>query len=338
MSRPKPIHSRLSDLEPGQYADFFALLAEKARALTREGKAYYACRFRDARRTVSFMAWADGGWFEECERTWQVGHFYKLRAVYDEHERFGPQLVDLQQIRQATDADRSDGFDPAQLIERSRTEPAVLRAELKALATNHIADEPLRRLVLTLLDRHAAALERLPATRDRYHTCWGGLLEHAVQVTRTAVDLAGRYKAYFTELKPPLNSDLVAAGAILHDIGHVLEFGDEPLAPSLTVPGRLMGHLILGRDVVRDAAREIPDLHPERLQGLEHILLTHLGLPEWGSPRLPLMPECLIVHHACDLDAKLEMFVRCITRDQATGPFTERDPILGRQLWKGRTV
>jgi 3'-5' exoribonuclease len=338
MTRAKPIHARLSDLEPGQYADFFALLAEKVRGLTREGKVYYTCRFRDARRTVSFMAWADGGWFEQCEGDWQVGHFYKVRAIYDEHERYGPQLVDLHQIRPTNDADRSDGFDPAELIERSRTEPAVLLAELKTLATNHIGDEPLRRLVLLLLDRHAATLERLPATRDRFHIFWGGLLEHAVQVTQTAVQLAARYKAYYTELTPPLSTDLVAAGAILHDIGRVIELGDEPLSPSLTVPGRLTGHLILGRDMVRDAAREVPDLHPERLQGLEHILLTHLALPEWGSPRLPLIPECLIVHHACDLDAKLEMFIRCLARDQAAGPFTERDPILGRQLWKGRTV
>jgi len=338
MSRPKPTPERLCELTPGQHADFFALLAEKVRGTTREGKAYYSCRFRDARRTVSFMAWSDGGRFEEAERDWQVGHFYKLRAVYGEHERYGPQLVEIHQIRPTTDADLADGFDPSQLIERSRTDPPVLLAELKTLATNHIADEPLRRLVLLLLERHGATLARLPATRDRYHTSWGGLLEHAVQVTQSAVQLADRYKKYYTELKPPLNSDLVAAGAILHDIGHLLEFGDEPVSPSLTVPGRLSGHLILGRDLVRDAAREVTDLHPERLQALEHILLTHLGLPEWGSPRLPLIPECLIVHHACDLDAKLEMFIRCISRDQAAGPFTERDPILGRHLWKGRSV
>jgi 3'-5' exoribonuclease len=325
-------------LVPGQYADFFALLAEKDRGLTQQSKAYYACRFRDARRSVSFMVWSDSQRFEECERDWQVGHFYKLRAVYTEHEKYGPQLVEVQAIRPATDADRSDGFDPAQLIERSRTEPALLLAELKTLATAHIFDEPLRQLVLTLLEQHGPALERLPATRDRFHTYWGGLLEHAVQVTRTAVHLGERYKQNYTELRPPLNSDLVAAGAILHDIGRTLELGDEPLSPSLTVPGRLTGHLILGRDLVRDAGRAIPDLHPERLLALEHILLTHLGLPEWGSPRLPLIPECLIVHHACDLDAKVEMYVRCLTRDQAAGPFTERDPILGRQLWKGRTV
>ena len=338
MAKPKPVQARLSDLTPGQLADFFALLAEKNKGVTREGKAYYACRFRDARRTVAFMVWGDGPWFAACESDWQAGHFYKLRGVYGEHERYGPQITELVAIRPAADADLADGFDPAQLVESSRYDPETMFAELKALATSQIADEPLRRLVLPLLDRHAAPMKRLPATRDRFHPFAGGLLEHTLAVTRSAVQLAERYAAHYTELKPPLNRDLVAAGAILHDIGRVLEFGDEATAPSVTVPGRLAGHLLLGRDLVRDAARELGDVNPELVQILEHIVLTHLGLPEWGSPRLPLVPECLIIHHADDLDAKLEMYVRCLSRDRADGPFTDRDPVLNRHLFKGRTV
>src|SRR6516165_2876713 len=103
-------------------------------------------------------------------------------------------------------------------------------------------------------------------------------------------------------------------------------------------PNRVTGHFNLDRDLVRDAALKQGDVNPELLQMLEHIILTHLALPEWGSPRLPLIPECLIVHHADDLDAKLEMYARCLRRDQAAGPFTDRDPALGRNLFKGRSV
>src|SRR5262245_37843263 len=105
MARPKPALVRLCDLAPGQLGDFFALLAEKTKSVTREGKAYYACRFRDARRAVAFMVWADSKWFADCEAEWQAGHFYKLRAVYGEHERYGPQLVEVQNIRPAAEAD-----------------------------------------------------------------------------------------------------------------------------------------------------------------------------------------------------------------------------------------
>jgi 3'-5' exoribonuclease len=71
---------------------------------------------------------------------------------------------------------------------------------------------------------------------------------------------------------------------------------------------------------------------------LEHLIVTHLERPEWGSPRLPLVPEAILLHHADDLDAKLEMYVRCLTRDPGPGPFTEREPTLNRQLFKGREV
>jgi len=73
-----------------------------------------------------------------------------------------------------------------------------------------------------------------------------------------------------------------------------------------------MGHLFLGRDLVRDTARELGDVDPELVRLLEHLVITHLTLPEWGSPKLPLIPEALILHHADDLDAKLEMYARCL--------------------------
>jgi 3'-5' exoribonuclease len=340
MSRAKPTPVPLSELTPGQHADFFALLAEKTKGTTRESKPYYSCRFRDARRAVAFMVWQDSPWFEPCERDWQVGQFYKLRAAYGEHERYGPQLTDVQAIRPVTDDDRAEGFDPAQFVEHSRFDASVMFAELKVLTTTNIADEPLRRLVLTLLDRHAEALSRLPATRDRFYVFAGGLLEHTVSVTRSCLHLVERYTAHYTELRPPLNRDLVVAAAVLHDIGRVLEFGEvvPGVSPAYTVPGRLAGHLILGRDLVRDTARELGDVNPELVQMLEHLILSHLALPEWGSPRLPLVPECLILHHADDLDAKLEMYVRCLSRDRTDGPFTERDPVLNRNLFKGRSV
>jgi 3'-5' exoribonuclease len=150
--------------------------------------------------------------------------------------------------------------------------------------------------------------------------------------------LAEKYTAAYPELHPPINRDLVVAGAVLHDIGRVLELTDDPLTAERTVPGALFGHLFLGRDLVRDTARELGDVNPELVQMLEHIIISHLNLPEWGSPRLPLLPECLIIHHADDLDAKMEMYVRCLTKDKAEGAFTERDPVLGRQLYKGRSV
>jgi 3'-5' exoribonuclease len=336
MGRAKPPVVKLADLEPGHIADFFALLAEKTRGTTRDGKPFFSCRFRDARRTVAFMAWADGGWFEVCERDWHAGQCYKLRGSLVASERYGPQL-EIVNIRAASDADRADGYDPAGYVEHSRFDPATMHAELLTLCREHIADEPLRGLVTGLLETHADALKRLPASPRNYYPFAGGWLEHTLNVTRHCLWLAERYAAHHNELRPPLNRDLVVAAAALHEIGRVREL-DDALPPQLTVTGRLTGPILLARDMVREAAAARGDLDLELQQLLEHLIVSHLTLPEWGSPRLPLVPEALILHHADDLDVKMEMYARCLTRDAADGPFTDRDPVLNRQLYKGRRL
>src|SRR5688500_4105121 len=103
MPRDKPPVLRLHELKPGQTADVFALLAEKSRNTTRDGKPFYSCRFKDRRRTVGCVVWADAPLFAECEAGWQVGTIYKVRGTFNEHERYGPQ-IELRQVRAAQDA------------------------------------------------------------------------------------------------------------------------------------------------------------------------------------------------------------------------------------------
>lgn len=338
MSRPKPAVVPLHQLRPGQPADFFALLSEKIRGTTRDGKPYYTCRFRDLRRTAEAKVWADSPLFAESETDWQPGMMFKVRGAYAEHERYGPQ-VELHQVRPVREEDRADGFREADLVERSRFDSDLMFAELRKLVEVEVQGEPLRQLALALLERHADALKRLPAHPRTFYPFPGGWLEHTLSVARSSLMLADKYAAQYPELTPPLNRDLIAAGAVLHDIGRAAELtvaAGQP--PEPTVPGHLFGHLFLGRDLVRDAARDVPDLNPELLMLLEHVIITHLTRPEWGSPRLPAIPEVLILHHADDLDAKFEMYARCLTRDAADGPLTDRDPVLGKQLLKGRTV
>jgi 3'-5' exoribonuclease len=334
-TKPSPVH--LSELAPGQSGDFFVLLAERVRGVTRDGKPFFSCRFRDARRTASCMVWADGPWFEDCEHLWREGECYKVRGQYHQSEKYGPQ-IDVHNIRPTNEADRADGFDPLALVDGSRFDREVMFAELRGLAERHIGDVPLRGLVVLLLDRHAEKLKTLPATQRHFHPFPGGLLEHTLSVTRSCLHLVEKYSAHYPDLRPPLNRDLVVAAAALHDLGRVVELDAGPLAAQPTVAGRLLGHLFLGRDLVRDAARELGDVNPELVQLLEHLIVSHLNLPEWGSPRLPLIPEALILHHADDLDAKMELYARCLIRDREEGKFTARDPVLNRQLYKGRSV
>ena len=335
----KPTITPLHQLVPGPAADFFALLAEKQPGTTRDGKPFLACKFRDLRRTLSVMVWADSPFYHQAEG-WQPGGFFKLRGTYTEHEKYGPK-VEASHVREVIDADRADGFREADFYDRSRFDSDGMFGELRALAEKEIADAPLRTLTVGLLDTHAAKLKVLPASDHRFYPFPGGWLEHVLNVARHCLWLCDRYRTHYPELAPPLNRDLVLAAAVLHDLGRVAELNtpDVPGQPvEQTIDGRLFGYISLGRDLIRTAAANVPDLNPELLRLLEHVVLAHLTLPEWGSPRLPAIPEVLILHHADDLDAKLEMYFRCLTRDTSAGPFTDPDPVLKKPLLKARTV
>jgi 3'-5' exoribonuclease len=281
------------------------------------------------------MIWSDGPWFEACDADWKEGAFYKIRAAYSEHPTYGSQL-EIVNLRPVVAADAEDGFDPLQFVPHTPFDVEAMYRELWMLAESTIGDLTLRRLVLTVLTRVARQLKRVPASQKHFYPYAGGLLEHTLSVTHSCIHLTDKYINHYPDLDPPINRDVVIAAAILHDMGRTLEFRDEGAVFEKTIPGQLVGHIVLGRDLVRDVARELGDV-PENIQTLlEHVILSHLETPAWGAARLPLIPEAIILHHADDLDAKIEMYVRCLTRDREPGPFTARDPVLGKSLYKDR--
>lgn len=322
----------LSEMTAGQEADLFVLMTRKETLTTRDGKPYLRVGFRDAAREVVFPIWSDSPWAEACRCDWSPGEFYKLRAVYRE-TNFGPQL-EIQKIRAVLEADRRDGFDPTMLLPRSRFDPAAMFEELKSLAAEHIADAPLRMLVLSILDQNRPALLELPAATRNHHAFAGGWLEHVVSVTRTCVYLADKYVAEYPELEPPLDKGLIVAGGVLHDIGKLRELAWQPEGAEYTASGNLVGHIIQGRDIVREAAAAV-DLDPELLLRLEHIILSHQRLPEWGSPKPPMTPEALLVHYADDVDAKLHMMIAALRDDPGDGPFTSKKNALMQKIYRG---
>ncbi|WP_298866450.1 HD domain-containing protein [uncultured Gimesia sp.] len=325
----------LSELEPGQFADSFVLLVSKEKATTRDGKPYYRVQFRDSYVTATSMIWSDTTWFEDCESKWVEGEFYKIRARYDEN-KYGPQL-DLDRIRAVIEGDEADGFDPSLYFNRSRFSSEEMFQELMKITQEQIEEVPLKNLVLEILNQYESEIKTIAAASRNHHAFTGGFLEHVLSVTRTACYLADKYSIYYQEMQPPLNKSLVIAGAILHDIGKLTELEYKPHASSYTPAGRLIGHILLGRDLVRDHAKNIEDLEPETLLRLEHMIVSHQNLPEWGSPVAPHTPEALLVHYADDIDAKFHMMATMLeevlpgNEDQ----FTSRDNALRRSIFMG---
>jgi 3'-5' exoribonuclease len=325
----------LAEMSPGQEADLFLLLTAKEELKTKTGKPYFRVGFRDGTREISFPIWGDSPWAVDCRDRWNTGVFYKLRAVLQETS-FGPQL-EIRKIRETVDADAADGFDPTLCLARSRFDPKAMFDELLKIAKERIKNAALRKLVETLLTDNREAWLVHPAARRNHHAYIGGLLEHTLSVARTCVYLADKYAEYYPEMKPPLDKDLVVAGGILHDVGKLREMEQRPEGATHTPEGALIGHILSGRDMVRQAAAAMkgPAFSSDTLLRLEHLIIAHQGRLDWGSPKLPMTPEALLVHYADDVDAKYAMMVGVLRDDTTPGPVTNKKNVLMQHVYRG---
>lgn len=323
---------RLCEMTHEQEGDLFALMTSKEELTTRDGKPYLRVGFRDAAREVNFPVWNDSPLAADCRQHWTPGTFYKLRALYRETQ-YGPQL-EICKIREVTEADRAEGFDLAMCLPQSPFDAGQMFDELRELARTQIGGERLRSVVLSILETHREKLLTHPAARRHHHAFVGGLLEHTLSVAKTCAWLAEKYAAKYAQMQPPLDRGLVVAAAILHDIGKLDELQQEPTDASYTPAGALVGHLLLGRDMVRQAAQEA-GLDVETCLRLEHAVIAHQRLAEWGSPKPPMTPEALIVHYADDLDAKFDMMAQALRDDRTPGPLTSDKNLLRCRIYRG---
>jgi len=229
----------------------------------------------------------------------------------------------IDRIRKANDG---DDVDMSGIIPTAPYDPQAMYDELYNTAAN-FADEDLKRIVQYLLRENREELLIFPAGVKLHHATRGGLLHHTVSVLHLAQRIA--------ELYPNLHKDLLFAGAILHDIGKIkeLDAGALGIAGAYTNEGQLLGHINVGMAMIA-AAAEITMIAPKTAMLLEHMILSHHGKPEFGSPRLPMIPEAEVLS-ICDLlDSKMYEMDAALDGVSKDG-FSERQWALdNRQLFK----
>jgi 3'-5' exoribonuclease len=181
-----------------------------------------------------------------------------------------------------------------------------------------------RQLLERMLDRHGDRLRIWPAALMVHHAYRGGLLEHVLKLAETGSALATAYGA---------DADLILAGAVLHDVGKIEELRYDE-ATSYTTRGNLIGHITMGVILVRDAARTIDGFPDDLLTGIEHLIVSHHGARELGSPVEPMTVEAFILSSIDDLDATLHQFRRHLEIETGEGEFTAYHPRLRRVLLK----
>jgi len=305
----------ISEFQTGEAVDQVFLLLDKKLGTTRRGSYYLKLTLADKSGTIPAMVWdAQPKWNDQLK----VEDYLKVKGVIEEFQGSLQFKVQNFQIVDPSDVETSD------FIPTTDKDVAALLKELRAIAAT-VKSKHLRALLDAFLedDAFCEKLKRAPAAVRFHHAYLGGLIEHTLSVVKM-IDpiLAGR----------ELNRDLLVTGAILHDIGKVREFAYEKTL-RYTDEGELVGHIMIGAMMIVERARAIEGFPEELLTMIVHIVLSHHGEYEWGSPKLPLMKEALALHYLDNLDAKLFAF-EAAAEESGDEDWSSYNKTLERRIFK----
>lgn len=313
----------IKQLMPGEMLDQVFLVRDKDLRTTKSGDLYLTCTLADRTGNVPARMWqvsesiyngiAVDGFLQIKGRTEEYRG--SLQIILDGCRPWPADKVDLADFLPVTERDVEQMWE--ELLEILR---AVKDKHVRMLIKKFVEDREL-----------VTAFKRSPAAMQLHHPFIGGLLEHTLNVARLA-------KA-FLPLYPELNADLVLAGVFLHDLGKSAELS-AGTSMGYTDRGQLVGHITIAviwisqkaALVEHEAGEPFP---PKTLNLLQHIVLSHHGTMEFGSPKLPAVAEAFVVHYLDNLDAKIYMSTRAVTNDpDATSAFTPYLRELGTRVFK----
>jgi 3'-5' exoribonuclease len=315
MARLPPI-SRLDATATG--TGFF-LCARKDRRTGRSGP-FLILLLQDVTGEIDAKVFQD---VEIAEAQFDVGEFV---AVQGKGNLFNQRLeLIVDKIRRVIPDDARVGFREEECIPTSPRPLDEMWQELQARILG-VQSAHVRELLSRVVAKYGDQLRTWPAARQVHHAYRSGLLEHLLKIMEVATFLADAYGA---------NRDLLVAGALLHDIGKLQELTYN-VAVDYSVEGNLVGHIVIGVGMVREAAAGIEAFPPELLVQIEHLILSHHGAKELGSPVEPMTVEAFILAAVDDLDATLHQVRRHIANDDSDKPFTSFNRRLDRALYKPR--
>jgi 3'-5' exoribonuclease len=306
----------VSDLQDGQaVTSLFLVSAKEIRTSQRSGKSWLELALRDRTGSIPAKMWDN---FEALAKTFEPDDVVQIRGRVKLYN--GQKEMTLEQIVPAAARD----YELSDFLAHTKYDVEKLFGELGA-AVGAVRNPWIKRLLESVVNDPAivAKLKRAPAAMSMHHAFVGGLLEHTVSL----IGLGRAAVAHY----PELDADVFLAGIVLHDIGKIDELSYER-ATNYTTAGRLLGHITIGTLLVREKIKAIPRF-PEPLAILiEHLILSHHGTYEFGSPSLPQTREAIALHFLDDMDSKMAAMRATLEGASGGEEWTERNPALHRAL------
>jgi 3'-5' exoribonuclease len=284
------------ELGDGQAVEGVFAVRERELRQRRSGGEWLRLAVSDRSGNVEAVVWEG---VQEAYETAVPGAAVHLRGRFSVHPQYGPKIT-VEGIREAAAGE----FDPAELADGPSVPVERLEAELRELLDT-IQDRQLRALLDAFFAPGSpvwARFREAPAAKYYHQAYRHGLLDHTVSVAQAVSAAASAF--------PGIDRDVAVAGGLLHDIGKTMAYNDDPLAIDLTDAGRLQGEIPLGYYLVRREVERLQGFDPDLAQAIFHIVLSHHGALENGSPVLPATREATLVHAIDNLGGKLGSFDR----------------------------
>lgn len=301
--------------QAGEPVDLFLLIKQSTKGITQQGSPFMTLILQDKSGDIEAKLWDTG---EEQERLYAAATIVKVGG--EVHEYRGKNQLRIKSIRPAKE---EEGVTISDLVPSSAKSKEVLFEELLQYFFE-MKNPHIQRITRHLLKKHQTDFLVYPAATRNHHDYVSGLLDHVVSMLKLGKAIA--------ELYPALNKDLLYAGIILHDIGKVVELSG-PIGTQYTIEGNLLGHITIMVNEISKAADEL-EIQGEEVMLLQHMVLSHHGKEEWGSPKRPMLMEAEILHYIDNIDAKMNMLGRALSKT-ANGEFTERIfPLDNRSFYK----
>jgi 3'-5' exoribonuclease len=309
--------SFVTDLLSEQNITSFFLVCEKEVRNTREGRAYLRLELGDRSGTIEARMWEQ---FEIAAKDINRDDFVKVQARVEIYKN-RPQLS-LVQLRLA----KPEEIDLADYLPHTTADVERMWAQLLAHAES-IENPWLKKLVMGIIadPQVAKCYKRAPAAKVMHHAYLGGLLEHVISLCGMAKVVASHY--------PELHVDLLLTAAILHDVGKLEELCYER-AIGYTTEGQLLGHIVMELETVTRAIDQIDGFPPALKTVVQHLLISHHGQYEFGSPKLPMIREAMAFHYLDDLDSKLAAVRVALVSGAGDEEWSAYSSALGRKFLK----
>ncbi|AXI38458.1 MAG: 3'-5' exoribonuclease YhaM [Bacillaceae bacterium] len=288
----------------GEQVDLFLLIKSVTKGIASNGKPFLTLILQDRSGEIEAKLWDVSKEDEENYLPQQI-----VKIFGDIHHYRGRNQLKIRNIRLA---EPHENLNVQDFVERA----PLSQEEMVEKITKYIFEMKnpnIQRITRFLMNKHQSAFLLYPAATKNHHEYVSGLAYHVVSMLDLAKAIADFY--------PSLDKDLLYAGVILHDLGKVIELSG-PISTSYTVEGNLLGHISIMVNEIGEAAKEL-GISGEEVVILQHMVLSHHGKPEWGSPKMPMVKEAEILHHIDNIDAKMNMLDRALERVKP-GEFTER--------------